>query len=104
MFTENIEAVDENVLLDKVVDQLETDLQNPESSLTRSIKKKEIEGLYLFNISIQKNGEVVSIFTQSDEKTNIQKQNILKDILLNYRFDVSLPKNERLKFAYTFNL
>jgi hypothetical protein len=103
-FTENIEPIDENAILDNAISQLETDLQNPESSLSKSITKKQINGLYLLNITIQKNGEVVSIFAQSDDKTNIQKQNILKDIILNYRFDVSLPKNERLKFAYTFNL
>ena len=56
------------------------------------------------NITIQKNGEVVSIFAQSDEKTNIPMQNMLKDIILRYRFDVTVPKNERLKFTYTFIL
>jgi hypothetical protein len=103
-YTENIEPVNENAILDKAVDQLDSDLLNPESSLSKTIIKKQISGLYLFNISIQKNGEVVSIFTQSDDKTNIQMQNVLKDIILNYRFDVSVPKNERLKFAYTFDL
>jgi len=103
-FTENVEPIDENAILDKAVEQLDSDLQNPESSLSKTITKKQISGLFLFNISIQKNGEVVSIFAQSDEKTNIQLQNMLKDIILKYKFDVTVPKNERLKFAYTFTL
>jgi hypothetical protein len=103
-YTENIEPLDENAILDKAVDQLDTDLQNPESSLFKTLTKKQITGLFLLNITIQKNGEVVSIFAQSDDKTNILMQNALKDILLKYRFDVSLPKNERLKFTYTFTL
>jgi len=54
------------------------------------------------NITLQKNGEVVSIYAQSDEKTKIPMQNMLKDIILRYRFDVMVPKNERIKFTYTF--
>jgi len=47
---------------------------------------------------------LVSLFAQSDEKTNINAQNQLKDLMMKYRFDVSVPKNERVKFTYTFNL
>jgi hypothetical protein len=103
-YTQNIEQLNENAILDKAVEQLDTDLSDMESSLSKSISKKQISGLFLLNITVQKNGEVVSVFAQSDEKTNIQMQNMLKDIILNYRFDVSVPKNERIKFTYTFTL
>ncbi|MFZ4548922.1 MAG: hypothetical protein ACOYN4_15845, partial [Bacteroidales bacterium] len=84
--------------------QLDDDLQDPESSLSKSISKRGISGLYLLNITVQKSGEVVSIFAQSDDKTNINMQNMLKDLILKYKFDVTVPKNERLKFTYTFIL
>jgi hypothetical protein len=103
-YTHNIEQLNDNAILDKAIEQLDTELQNMESSLNKSILKKQIKGLFLLNITIHKNGEVASVFAQSDEKTNIQMQNMLKDIILNYRFDVSVPKNERIKFAYTFTL
>jgi len=103
-YTENIEPLNENVILDKAVEQLDADLQNPESSLFKALTKRQISGLYLLNITIQKSGEVVSIFAQSDDKTNIPMQNALKDIILKYKFDVSVPKNERIKFTYTFTL
>jgi len=103
-YSQNIEQISENTIIDKAFEQLDADLMNAESSLYKSISKKQIKGLFLMNITIQKNGEVVSIFAQSDDKTNIQMQNMLKDIILNYKFDVSLPKNERIKFAYTFTL
>lgn len=103
-YTENIEPLNENVVMDKAMEQLDADLSNPESSLSKTLAKKQITGLYLLNITIQKNGEVVSVFAQSDDKTNILMQNALKDIILKYRFDVSVPKNERIKFAYTFTL
>lgn len=96
--------VNENAILTAVINRLDNDLQNPESSLSKSISKHQITGLFLLNITIQKNGEVVSIFAQSDEKTNISMQNMLKDMILKYRFNVSVPKNERLKFTYTFIL
>lgn len=103
-YTENIEPVNKNSILDKAISQIDSDIENPESSLSKSIAKKQLSGLYILNISIQKNGEVVSVFAQSDDKTNILMQNSLKDIILKYKFDVSVPKNERLKFTYTFNL
>lgn len=103
-FIEFIEPVNENAILDKAIEQLDVDLQNPASALSKSIAKRQIEGLFLLNITIQKSGEVVSIFAQSDDKTNIPMQNMLKDMILKYKFDVTVPKNERLKFTYTFIL
>lgn len=103
-YVEFIEPVNENAILDAAIGQLDSDLQNPESSLSKSILKRQISGLYLMNITLQKNGEVISVFAQSDDKTNIPMQNMLKDMILKYRFDVDVPKNERLKFAYTFIL
>ena len=103
-YTENIEPINENKILDLAISQLDADIQNPENSLLKAISKKQIIGLYILTISIQKNGEVVSVFAQSDDKTNIPMQNALKDIILKYKFDVTVPKNERLKFTYTFNL
>ena len=103
-YVEFVEPVNENAILDAAIGQLDSDLQNPQSSLSKSISKHQIAGLFLLNITIQKNGEVVSIYAKSDDKTNIPMQNMLKDIILKYRFDVTVPKNERLKFTYTFIL
>jgi len=103
-YSEFIEPMNENAILDKAVNQLNTDLDSPESALMKSIKKKNIQGLFIFNITIQKNGEVISVFAQSDDRTDIQAQNQLKDLMMKYKFDVSVPKNERVKFTYTFNL
>ena len=103
-YSEFVEPMNENAILDKAVAQLETDLQDPGSNLSKTIVKKNIHGLFILTITLQKNGEVVSVFAQSDEKTDINSQNQLKDLMMKYRFDVSVPKNERVKFTYTFNL
>lgn len=103
-YTEYIEPVDKNEIIDSAIQQLDNDLLSPESSLMKNISKRQISGLYLFNITIQKSGEVISVFARSDDKTNISMQNMLKDIILRYKFDVTVPKNERIKFTYTFDL
>lgn len=103
-YAEFIEPMNENALLDQAVAQLNADLDNPESKLSENIAKKKISGLYIFTFTVQKSGEVASIFTQSDDKTNISFQNMLKDLMMKYRFDITVPKNERIKFTYTFNL
>lgn len=103
-YSEFIEPMNENTLLDKAVAQLTGDLEDKSSRLSETISKKMITGLYIFTITLQKAGEVVSVFAQSDDKTNISMQNILKDIMMKYNFDVNVPKNERIKFTYTFNL
>ena len=88
-YVEFIEPVNENAILDAASGQLDNDLQNPESSLSKNISKHQIAGLFLMNITLQKNGEVVSIFAQSDEKTNISLQNMLQDIPLRCLHDVT---------------
>ncbi len=104
IYVDYIDPVDNNAFLEKAIEQLDNDLQSPQSELVKTITKKKISGLFLLNITIQKGGEVVSVFALSDEKTNISMQNALKDIMLKYRFNIAIPKNERIKFAYTFNL
>ncbi|MBX7264265.1 MAG: hypothetical protein K1X46_09485, partial [Chitinophagaceae bacterium] len=73
--------------------------------ISKEIKKKEISGNYIMDITITgPKGAVATIFCESDEKTNIPMQNALKDIIKKQEFDLNLPKNKRLKFRYTFQL
>lgn len=104
-YTDYIEGIDNDSLQIKAVSQLNTDLASNESSLSKSIIKQNINGIFLFDITVQKKGQVVTVFAASDEKTNIPFQNSLKDILLKYKFNnIDLPLNQKLKFRYTFNV
>ncbi len=104
-YTDYIEGKDQDSLQITAIRQLNRDLGNPESVLCKNITKQDIKGLYLFDITIQKKGQVITIFTQSDEKTNIAQQNILKDILMKYKFEnIDVLPNQRLKIKYTFNI
>jgi hypothetical protein len=103
-YAEFIEPMNENAILDKAISQLDEELDKDDSKLSTTIAKKKISGLFIFTITVQKAGEVVSVYAQSDDKTNISMQNMLKDIIMKYKFDVTIPKNERIKFTYTFNI
>lgn len=104
-YTDYIEGQDNDSLQSKAINQLNTDLENPESDLAKNIIKLNITGIYLFDLTIQKKGQIVTIFAESDDKTDIPKQNALKDLLLKYKFkDIVISPNQRLKFRYTFNI
>lgn len=103
-YIDYIDRPDHETLADSAAVLLQKDLDNPESSLMKVIAKKQIHGLYIFDITIMKNGEVTGIYASSDDKTNISMQNTLKDILMKYDFDIKIPKNERVKFKHMFNL
>lgn len=104
-YTDYIEGVDNDSLQLSAVKQLNADLASSESLLNKNISKQNISGIFLFDITVQKKGQIVTIFAASDEKTNIPYQNALKDILLKYKFiGVDVPPNQKLKFRYTFNI
>lgn len=84
---------------------LDANLDNPDSKLYKEIKKSNITGNYIMDITITgPKGSVTTVFCESDEKTNIPMQNALKDIIRKFTFSIELPKNKKLKFRYTFQL
>jgi hypothetical protein len=73
--------------------------------LAEGIKKRGIVGNYIMDITlVGPKATVQTVFCESDEKTNIQMQNELKDIIRQLNFVVEIPKNQRVKFKYTFQL
>jgi hypothetical protein len=104
-YTDYVEGKNSDTLQIIAINQLNADLANPESYLSKKITEQTINGVYVFDITIQKKGQIVTIFAESDEKTDIPKQNALKDILLKYKFkDIEVAQNQRLKVRYTFNI
>lgn len=75
-----------------------------QGKLKAFIDKNHIKGLFIFDITLHKKGEVATVFAQSDEKTDLKAQNLLKDFIRTMKFDVKLAKNQRVKFRYTFDL
>lgn len=67
-YTDYIEGVDTDSLQISAVKQLNADLNSPESALYKNIVKQNITGIFLFDITVQKKGQIVTIFAASDEK------------------------------------
>lgn len=104
-YTDYIEGNNMDSLELNAIRQLNNDLADINSPLYKNIVKNNITGIYILNITIQKKGEVITVFAESDEKTHIPSQNILKDLMLKYKFDdVKLTNNQKLKIKYTFNI
>jgi hypothetical protein len=84
---------------------LDANLENPDSKLFKEIKKNNITGNYIMDITITgPKGAVTTVFCESDDRTNIPMQNTLKDIIRKFTFPIDIPKNKKLKFRYTFQL
>lgn len=93
----------EEELAEKADSLLDISLQD--GKLARDIKKYGITGDYIMDITIVgPKGMVQTVFCESDEKTDIKMQNLLKDLLRKQEFDIGLPKDRRIKFRYTFQL
>lgn len=63
-----------------------------------------IKGEFTLDITVHKNGNVLTIFSPfeiRDEK--VKPQNQLKDLLMKYEFPFKMPKNKRVKFRQIFS-
>ncbi len=69
----------------------------------KKVVKKNIVGTYVMDITVGEKGKVLTVFCESDELTNIQHQNQLKDIIKEQQFEVDIPKARRVKFRYAFD-
>lgn len=101
--TKQPEAAYANTLSEAAQTQMHT-FMSDNGVLRKQIQKEGITGQYIFDITLHKKGEVATVFAQSDEKTDVKMQNRLKDMVRALRFSVSIPKDTRVKFRYTFEI
>lgn len=97
-----VEKADPDETIDKASAVLEEEMRA--GKLREFISKNAINGIFIFDITLHKKGEVATIFAPGDEKTDIRAQNLLKDFVRQMRFDVKIPKDQRVKFRYTFDI
>lgn len=78
-------------------------------SLTYSddFKKKlgdvKLSGIYNFDITLIKKGQVVTVFSVTDEATDIKSYNFLLEYIKKFKFEgVKIEKDKRIKFNYEF--
>ena len=66
-------------------------------------KKKEIQGEFVADITVEGKGKILTVFMVSGGEDDIPKKNLLKGKLTELSFEnIKIPKKERVKFRYTF--
>jgi len=69
------------------------------------ITRNKIQGMYVYDVTVFKKGQVATVFSPIDEAMDVGAHNILLDYLRTRKFeDLSIPKDKRVKFRYTFNI
>ena len=64
--------------------------------------KNEITGTFVFDMTIQGKGDVLTVFMVARDGENVAQKNLLKDKLHTLRFEnIRLPKNQRVKFRHS---
>jgi len=69
------------------------------------ISKNNIQGMYVYDVTVFKKGQVATVFSPTDEVLDIRSHNFLLDYLKASKLqDLNIPKDKRVKFRYTFNI
>ena len=70
--------------------------------LTVFSEKHDIKGEFIFDITIEGKGDVLTVFMVSSNSDNIPGKNLIKNKLHALQFEnIRIPKKERIKFRHT---
>jgi hypothetical protein len=99
----NVKGEDDEEVAAAAISQLD--------STCNSLKFKEmlvenkIEGMFVYEITVFKKGQVATVFSPTDEVTDVRAHNFLMDYLRATKFEgLKIPKDKRVKFQYIFNV
>lgn len=83
--------------------ELDAMMANSESDFKKKITENKISGEYVFDITIEGKGKVLSVFVVSSDADDVKQQNYVKDLVKAIQFNFKMPKDKSYKFQYTFN-
>ena len=90
-------------VIDEIKAQLATMSTKMLQELLEFCKKKEIQGEFVADITVEGKGKILTVFMVSGGEDDIPKKNLLKGKLAELSFEnIKIPKKERVKFRYTF--
>jgi hypothetical protein len=89
-------------VIEKARMELDSAVMQPAGKIFLLAEKNEVRGSFVFDISIREKGEVASVFVVERLEGDIKSQNMLKDIIKDFKFDFKMPKGKSYKFQYTF--
>lgn len=93
---------DKNAIAAQATKELDASLQN--GDLKAFTTANAIKGEYIFDITVQEKGKVLTVYVVSSDADDLNKQNQLKSKLREFQFNFKLAKKSTCKFQYTFNL
>jgi len=80
-----------------------TQMSSETGELTSFSSKNEIKGEFIFDITLEGKGNVLTVYMVSTNSDDITRKNLLKDKLHALRFEnIRIPKKEKIKFRHTF--
>ena len=96
-------SFDEEGVIETVKSQL-MQMSGEAGSLRAFCTENNIKGQFVFDLTIEGKGNVLTVFLVSSTTEEVQAKNSLKDKLYSIRFEnVKIPKKERVKFRHTLN-
>jgi hypothetical protein len=79
-----------------------TQMSSESGELNTFASEKEIKGEFVFDMTLQGKGDVLTVFMVSSSSDDIALKNLLKDKLHALRFaNIKIPKKEKVKFRHT---
>jgi len=79
-----------------------TQMATGTGELNTFASEKDIKGEFVFDITLQGKGDVLTVFMVSTSSDDIARKNLLKDKLHALRFEnIKIPKKEKVKFRHT---
>jgi len=79
-----------------------TQMASESGELNTFASEKEIKGEFVFDMTLQGKGDVLTVFMVSSSSDDIALKNLLKDKLHALRFaNIKIPKKEKVKFRHT---
>jgi hypothetical protein len=97
-------SFNETEVIEKSKQQLDA-LVAPDGELNRYFRKKNVTGNFVFDITLQGKGDVITVFMVSAHPEGVQPNNIFKDKLYTLKLtDVKIPKKARVKFRHSLTI
>lgn len=93
---------DDDMVIESASNQIDSLIKMEDFKKTSANLK--LSGIYSYDITLIKKGQVLTVFSVSDEATDIKSYNFLLNYLKTLKFEnIKIEKDKRIKFKYDFN-
>lgn len=94
---------DKETILARASQALEAALR-PGGALYEAVKKENLIGRYVIQVSFREKGDISSVFVVSAEAHDQRSQNRFKDLVHQLEMPFKMPKGRQYRIEHTFDL